>query len=124
MRKTPEEIAEIERNLSQFSGTERYHRLTMIPVKCTDGVKYLAESCGAFWLLDAIFAHYVKLQRLGIDEVFATLTVNLDKQAAVLVGTDGDGRELFKQKIRYTDFPLPKVKIWVMDGVAMLPNEY
>jgi len=47
---------ELQKGLAGFSGTEAYHRLSPLHGKlvCTDGVKYLADKAGAFWLIDAI----------------------------------------------------------------------
>jgi hypothetical protein len=46
--------------LTQFTGTERYYRLNR---KCllTDGTKYLAESTGAFWLMDVAASYLLEL---------------------------------------------------------------
>jgi hypothetical protein len=108
--------------LDGFTGTEEYHRPTMFPINCTDGVVFLAQKAEAFWLLDAIFSHYMSTRKKD-PCLFATLTVNADK-SATLMGDDGDGKKFFRQEIPFTDFPLQSVKVWVMDGVALLPSEY
>lgn len=44
--------------LQQFIGTENYYFLPQFPsFRYTDGVKYLAEKAGAYWLIEAIFSH-------------------------------------------------------------------
>ena len=50
---TPEEL---EAGLRQFYGTEVWYRHPLFR-KClyTEGVQYLAEHGGAYWLLDLIF---------------------------------------------------------------------
>ena len=124
MKKTPAEIAVIQDTLdTAFTGTTQYHRLSALPFNATDGVAYLAESCGAFWLVDAIFSHYMKTRKKD-SMLFCTLKVDLKKQSAVLTGDDGNDTPFFTQKIPYTDFPLPEIKVWVADGVALLPSEY
>lgn len=37
---------------------------------------------------------------------------------------DGNGRRLLEKGIDYTDFPEPCNKLYVTDGVIMLPSEY
>jgi len=97
----------------------------------TDGIKFLADN-GAAWLLDAIFSH-IKTNAIVQKEEFQVwrLKENPDK-TATLVGDDGDGRILAQQRIPYTDFPLPEIKIYVEVGYAdaesggfimMLPRE-
>ncbi|MFM7008029.1 MAG: DUF6876 family protein, partial [Betaproteobacteria bacterium] len=59
--------------LTQFTGTERYHRLNR---KCllTDGTKYLAEAAGAFWLMDAAASY---LLELGTDDWFVQVVLKV-----------------------------------------------
>lgn len=110
--------------LDGFYGTEGYHRLSPLHggMVCTDGVAFLAEAGEAFWLVDAIASHYAETRRRD-SALFCTLTVRPDR-SATLTGDDGNGGEYFRQEIEFTDFPLPEAKIWVMDGVALLPSEY
>jgi hypothetical protein len=42
--------------LSYFTGTERYYRITRKHL-LTDGTKYLAEEAECFWMMDAIASH-------------------------------------------------------------------
>ncbi len=37
---------------------------------------------------------------------------------------DGNDRLLLEKRIDYTDFPEPGIKLYVVDGVIMLPGEY
>ena len=37
---------------------------------------------------------------------------------------DLPGRKIIEQEIGYTDFPLDDIKLYVCDGVLMLPGEY
>ena len=47
--------AELHQHLAHFSGTKHYHR-THSGLLVTDGVKYLADQAGAYWLLDIIWS--------------------------------------------------------------------
>ena len=42
-------------DLSQFTGTENWYRHNLnTDILYTDGAKYVAETAGAYWLLDEI----------------------------------------------------------------------
>lgn len=135
---TPEEL---QAGLDQFHGTETWYRYSPMfrYLLLTEGVKFLAENAGAYWLMDAIGSHIATNPRLTHTRnpaQFWTLAVNNSK--ATLRCTDGGKHgaqaiELAKQEIEYTDFPLASIDIWVMWDeivdprgafVAMLPGEY
>ena len=106
--------------LDQFTGTEKYHKVSpLYPFVLTDGVRYLADEGKAWWLLDAI-ASYRKREPFQVW----SLDVAPDKTALLLMREDKDAPILVKQHIEYTDFPLDRVEVWVIDGVALLPSEY
>ena len=46
--------AEIETALTSFYGTENYYQHRLSGLVYTDGVKFVAEHCEAYWLIDAI----------------------------------------------------------------------
>ncbi len=129
---TEEQKAELlQANLSQFIGTENYYKHPWGLVY-TDGVQYLAETAGAYWLLDAIASWQPELfsgkLQPEIEEglkayQFWTLKVNEDSSAVLTCEYD-TGVEVAKQEIPYTDFPLPNCGIWVERGVMLLPTEH
>lgn len=124
-------MALTETDLRHFTGSEERHNLSLMckPLKiyCSDGVKYMAEKGNAFWLVDAILSHFPKANknpRLQNDMQFWTLKVNPD-HSAVLFCTDGrDSKHLIEQKIPYTDFPLPEIKLYLANGLLYLPSEH
>jgi hypothetical protein len=109
---------------ANFTGTERYHRITMLAkIVATDGVLYVAEQAGAFWLMDAIASHqHTASVRAQPFQVWR-LNVAPDK-TAVLTGTDGNENEIARQEIEFTDYPDSFVEIWLTDNVLLLPSEY
>jgi hypothetical protein len=129
------DATELKQGLSQFYGTENYYRHPFGMVY-TDGVKFLAENAAAYWLLDVIASYQPKLkknqdQRLR-DMQFWKLEVK-DGKGVVTCRADSGVKPAVKQKIEYTDFPLPEAEIWVSstgteDGktllVMLLPSEY
>ena len=43
---------------------------------------------------------------------------------AIAVADDGNGRELARQDISLTDFPLDEVSLYLTDNTLLLPSEY
>ncbi len=111
-------------NLAQFTGTERYYRLNR---KCvfTDGIKYLADTAGAYWLLDAAASY---LLELGTDDWFVLVRLVVNDSKAFLTLEDGNGSVRAQQAIGYTDFPLGEQVLYASwdseHWVLMLPSEY
>jgi hypothetical protein len=113
-------------NLEQFIGSELFYR-HFTGLVYTEGVKYVADHCGAYWLIDAIASYQFspKIQRDEMLKDFQlwTLQVNPDKSALLICGRDAE--ELaFSQAIEYTDFPLDEIRFYLSNNVLMLPSEY
>ena len=110
--------------LLQFTGTSNYYCISR---RCwiTDGVKYLADAAGAYWLTDAVASH---LDEIGAVDWFVLIRVLVHDQSAVMIYEDGNGNEHARQEIEYTDFPLNSIDLYACwDGehwIIMLPNEY
>lgn len=118
-------------NLAQFIGTTRYYRYTMGLI-LTDGAAYLARH-GAAWLLDIVASARLVPAVRGAEFECWTLRVDLTKQCAEAVCTDGHGERdaniLYRQRLNYTDFPLAELKLYVvadsdLGKVVMLTSEY
>ncbi len=111
---------DLKKGLAQFFGTCHYYLVPIHPFKFTDGVKFLAENAGCYWLLDAIASYHRK-------EPFQiwNLNVDLDKHTAVLtMKEDTNEPVLVEQEFSYTDFPLENISLWLIEGILLLPNEY
>ena len=125
--------AELEANLSHFTGTVSYTNLRYPWLRSrfllTDGAKYLAETAKAFWLMDAIASHQTNQQVAAEPFQVWKLTVNEQKQVA-LVCTDGNETVLVRQEIPYSDFPLSEITLYAEQSeylagrVVMLASEY
>ena len=110
-------------NLSQFTGTENWYRHPLVrKVLYTDGAKYVADKCEAYWLLDAIASW--QLDPKVKDEPFQVWKLTTKDSTGVLVCEDGNGHEVTRQEISYTDFPLDEITLWFTDNVILLPSEY
>jgi hypothetical protein len=114
--KTREEILD---TLPYFSGTTQWFRHP-IGFIYTDGVMYVAESCQSFWLLDLVGS----VQYLLKDEPFQVIKLTVKDDQGMVVIEDGNDRQVYKQEIEFTDFPLDSIELWLVEGVLMLPSEY
>lgn len=121
-------VLEIKENLGRFYGTEQYWKhglFSGLTLNLTDGCNYLREAASCYWLFDAICSYQrqcMKDESLR-DIQFWTLKVNLPKRRAVLTCERDTDDVAITQEIPFTDFPLEEIKIWVENGVCMLPQE-
>jgi hypothetical protein len=122
----PEVIREA---LAQHNATDQYWLLypDVTNFKYTDGVKAMAQMCEAYWLITDIFAYQMKKEVRG--EAFQVWRLILNDEGkgdgAVLVCEDGNYREVHREEISYTDFPLAEgIKLYMDGGVLLLPSEY
>ena len=52
------------------------------------------------------------------------LTSHRPARPATAIADDGNGRELARQDISLTDFPLDEVSLYLTDNTLLLPSEY
>lgn len=110
--------------LAQFTSTANWYRHSLVKtVLYTDGVKFIAERAGAYWLIDEIAFSQISEPALKGEE-FQLWTLIVDGTVAVLRCDDGNERRLLEKRISYTDFPEPGIRFYYTDGVIMLPGEY
>jgi hypothetical protein len=114
---------ELQINLSQFIGTEKFCCITHRHL-LTDGGKYLTKNAQCFCLMYAITSHLPKQNH----DYFAVANLTVKNSSAQLTLDDGNGNIHVIQVINYTDFLLDEVKLYCpFDGeywVIMLPSEY
>jgi hypothetical protein len=119
--------------LAHFTGTEIYTNIPYPWLKkrflLTDGAKYLAEKAKAFWLMDAIASHQMNKRVAAEEFQFWKLDVN-ERREEVLTCTDGNEKQLVRQEIPATDFPLHSITLYAIPDeslgglVVMLTSEY
>ena len=114
---------ELETALSGFIGSECFYRIYP-RVIITDGVKFLCDQAQSYWLIDAVFSY--QSIPLVAREPFQVLdlAVNLEQRTGLISVTDGTDQLLFRQKLDFTTFPLPALKLYYTDQTVMLPGEY
>ena len=107
--------------LNQFTGTEHWYR-HWLGILYTDGVKFLAEKAGAYWLIDAVASYQNKLKDVPFQ--IWTLVVNEDNSAILQMREDSDMPFRVEQYIKYSDFSLESIRLYFIDNVLLLPSEY
>jgi len=122
------ELANSQRNsllasLAMHTGSETVFRHWTRRLVYTEGVQDLANRAKAYWLIDLV-ASWMKDPNLK-DEDFVVwkLTVKADLTASA-AAEDGDGRELVRQNIPFTDFPLEEITLYLANGTLLLTSEY
>jgi hypothetical protein len=110
-------------DLSQFTGSETFFRHSLMRrIVYTEGVQYLAEAAGAYWLIDKIATS--QLEPHIRDEEFQAWKLRVEGTKGVLTAEDGNDGIIHKEKLDFTDFPLPSIDIYFTDNTILLPSEY
>jgi hypothetical protein len=112
-------------DLDQFSGSENWYRHGINRnILFTDGAKYVADTAGAYWLLDEIALIQPHDKRVAAEDFqFWKLAVRPD-HTAILTCDDGNGNVVYTKKIEYTDFPLDEITFYFTNDVIYLPSEH
>jgi hypothetical protein len=111
--------------LAPFTGSEHWYRHGLVRnVLYTDGARHVAETGGAYWLLDEI-ALAQKFERAVQNEEFQLwkLVVQPD-DTATLICEDGNGRTVLSKTIPFTDFPAQYITLFCCNRTILLPGEY
>lgn len=112
---------EILSNLDNFYGSECTYKYGNS--RYTEGIKYLAEHCHCYWLLDIV--NSIQCLSKVRKEYFQCYTLKITKNhRAILTVTDGNNKKLYTQGIPYTDFPLDEITFWRVYRTIMLRTEY
>jgi hypothetical protein len=110
-------------DLSQFTGTEAYHRTFMFNPSLvhTDGVQYFADNAGCYWFLDIVATEYHPLTK---KEPFLSIQLAVEDGIGDICVEDGDCKVLVQRNIPHTDCPDGLYKFFLTDNVLMLTSEY
>lgn len=113
-----------EAELLQFTGTTQWFRHALMrTVTYTEGVRYVAERAGAYWLIDKIATLQLE-PRIGRYDQLQVWTLRVDDGAGILTCAGHGDTILHSEPIHFTDFPLAKIEIWFQHGVICLPSEH
>ena len=119
-------VEEIQKTLPHFSSTENYYRHILGGFNYTDGVRYLAQSYEAYWLIDAIVSYQLKRPLINSEDLqrFQIWTLQVNEGKGILTLEKDTDQRVFSQEIPYTNFPLPEIRFYLASKVLMLPSEY
>ena len=122
---TQQDAAALEADLAQFGCTDNWWKHWTGRINYTDGVKFLAEKAAAFWLIDLVASYQGARLR---QEEFQIWILRVDREktpmAVATCQADTNAPVLVRQEIDHTNFPLPSIKLWLVNGALMLPSEY
>ena len=108
--------------LAQFTGTENWYRHGIVRgILYTDGVKYFADTAGAWWFVDDCIIEYAPLMK---QHGFLTITLDVADSQAKITVDDGNDNVLATKAIPYTDCPAGSYKFYFTNDVLLLPSEY
>jgi len=105
------------------NGSENFFVQKPSLILYTDGVKDLAETCSAYWLIDLIVSHQchreINLERFQVWDL-----KRVKDNVFTILCTDGNKNRVTGQEIPFSDFPYDVATLWLVDGCIMLPKEY
>lgn len=109
--------------LAQFTGTTQwYYHPLFKAYRYTDGIRFLAQNAGAYWLLEFILSHQSNAKIKATS--FQSWKLVREGEGCIITVDDGNKNEIETFQINYTDFPLDSIRIWMVDDVMLLPSEY
>ena len=124
-------------DLSQFTGSETWYRWSPLSqVIASEGMMHVAETAGAYWLLDAIASHeehnpelLAACEDASFDYLHFWYLEVSDGQAVLSCARDKGEEPVVVQRIEYTDFPHDLTIYAGNDGRGtrrklFLPSEY
>lgn len=117
---------EIEAGLKHYTGTTQWYvHGVMRDHRYTEGVRFLAVSAGAHWLVDAVVSW--QLDAKVRAEEFQVWKLRRESATGtwLLFCEDGNDRRIAQQEIAFSNFPLEAgVDLYVIDKCVLLPGEY
>lgn len=116
-------ISALKAELRQFTGSEIFYQNPLFKGYIyTEGVKHLAERAEAYWLIDYVFSHQLDPKR--VVQPFQSWEMLVEDNRATVMVEDGNKNKIGSFTIGYTDFPLEKITLWLVDKTLLLPSEY
>ena len=114
-------------DLAQFTGTENHYFNPLFgrQNKYSDGIKYVAETAGAYWLIDLVLSHQIDPKAQAEEFQVWTLAKIPGTSGCTVTMTNGnDETPIIQQTVEFTDFPLDDFKMYRANDVLYLPSEH
>ena len=94
------------------------------PIMISNGCKFLLDNCDSSFLFDTIIkAQELKILKGVNFKIFRLLQLRNDMSWIITCTSDCDKKPIIVKSISLSDFPLPEITIWVIQNVALLPQE-
>jgi hypothetical protein len=116
---------EFTSNLDQFIGSMQFYPIAFTPLIFTEGIRYFAETCECFWLVDLIGYNLTLLhKRLGA--LFIDIEVNKRHTVHITVRQDSGMPIVFEKKQRdlCKVIPVGAYRFYLINNTLLLPSEY
>ena len=115
--------------LQGFCGSTTCFKIPLVKARYTEGVKYLAEQAQCHWLVTdtAVVCKSLKNKSNFIVILFKRNSTSVQERThkeAKITYANGNGIILYEQEYEFTDFPLDELRLFFVDDMLMLPNEY
>lgn len=117
-------VERVREYMAQANGSETIHK-HWLNLLYTDGIYFVAEVCGAHWLIDAVASHQPAIKHEPF-QVWRLSQPSMDGESWLLTAFDDvPGKLLVRQEIEFSDFPreLTPFEFWVENNTAMLKEE-
>lgn len=131
------EQKDILKELSSFTGTERYHQASILyDLNLTDGINHLRNKLNCYWLIDIVGSvQHLEIIKANVMFILWKIKVNPDKSFIVRAYKDynsnleenseeNTGYLLYQQTGTYTDFKLNEYEFYQNGNVLLLKSEY
>jgi len=124
-----DKVITLQESLQQFYGSTQFFKLPLIQTQFTDGIHYLAQKAGCFWLITdaSVIAKSLMGKSHFITIDFKRLsTAERQQKGCEAIITYGDGNDTILETHRYnvTDFPMDELRLYFVGNTLMLPSEY
>ena len=117
----------IRRTLKELKRAKSFHKFLhpgISPILISTGCKFLLENCDSSFLFETIIkARELKVLKGVNFEVWTLHQLKNDMSWILSCSTNCDKKPLFIKSIPLNDFPIPELTIWVIQNVALLPQE-
>jgi hypothetical protein len=118
----------IKRTLKELKRAKTFHKFLhpgKSPILISTGCKFLLDNCDSSFLFDTIIkAQELKILKGSNFTVWTLHQLKNDMSWILTCSSDCEKKPIIIKSIPLIDFPLPEITIWVIQNVALLPQEH
>lgn len=117
------DAAELQLVLSAFGPSQNWHSHES-GYLYSDGVAFLADAAGAYWLIDAILARQRRLRKKPALRDSQVWIFTVEDYVGTLSCLSGPNQIAYTRRVGFTDFPLPEITLHIDGDTLCLPSEH